>query len=369
MQQKVTDEIVLYNLHDMHVHLRRGLMMVNVLLFTIKIFARAVVMGNLNREQGGPIVTANQVVGYRDEIMREVDRAHCEFEPIMTVMLVRGMTPAILRAAHKAGARVLKWIPGGASSNSEEGVPMWELKKYYPVLKEAEQLGMIFSGHWELSHDFETGLEIPEILREKMAMLYFLELLEDAQKYFPGLRIIAEHLTTAKGIQIVKAAPVTVAGTFTAHHPFLIHKQVFNKKGNVSNPDLYCKPCAKGEIDQQAIIAEMTSGDPSFFFGSDSAPWPRDKKKGPTPAAGICTSPTAIQLLCSVFEKAGKLDRLSDFVSVFGPRFYGLPPVPKKITLMRRSWTPAKYQGDVRIFQGGEILDWRVANGNGLPHV
>ena len=67
-------------------------------------------------------------------------------------------------------------------------------------------------------------------------------------------------------------------------------------------------------------------GHPRFFLGSDSAPHPSHTKATSTPdqgcAAGVYTSPVLLPLVAHVLESYGALDRLEDFVSTFGRRFY-----------------------------------------------
>jgi dihydroorotase len=65
-------------------------------------------------------------------------------------------------------------------------------------------------------------------------------------------------------------------------------------------------------------------------------------------------------VLAEVFEKAGKLDKLEDFVSRFGAEFYGLPLNMKTVTLRKGSWTvPAECNGIVP-FKAGQELAWQV---------
>jgi len=104
----------------------------------------------------------------------------------------------------------------------------------------------------------------------------------------------------------------------------------------------------------------MTSGDPKFFFGSDSAPHPLEKKRGTNPAAGIFSAPVALPLLCQIFEEEGALPILGGFMSVFGPQFYGLPVSKGTLTIEKKPWlVPFEYEG-VPIFLGGQGMKWRV---------
>lgn len=114
---------------DMHVHLRRDQMLINVLPFTAYSFGRAMVKGNFNQR---PIIDAGGVENYRNEILTNVDT---EFNPIMSIMFVKSTTPRTVAEANEAGARVLALIPGKTSTGSDDGIALTELKKYYSVLK------------------------------------------------------------------------------------------------------------------------------------------------------------------------------------------------------------------------------------------
>lgn len=333
----------------MHFHPRTGEMLKMVLPYTSKFFARGVVMGNLPK----PVVTAADADKYREEILG-VDP---DFTPITTIMLTTHTTPQIVKEAFGRGVRVLKYIPNNVSTNSEEGVALTELHTFYPVLEMAEKLGMILSGHWESPFDI-NGNPLPEMRREAQAIRF----LEGINILFPNLKVVAEHATTCTMIDYVERAPQNVAATLTVHHAILNYGDVCDSSGKIVNPDNYCKPIAKAVVDQVAIIKAMTSGNPKFFFGSDSAPHPMSAKEKVPPAAGIFTAPVALPLLCQLFEENDALSRLENFVSRFGALFYGLPLNDNEITLRRSPWTVPEYLhlGLVHIFKGGEVLNWRI---------
>lgn len=343
-------ELILRMPDDMHVHLRTGQMLADVLPFS-NIFGRCVVMGNLPQ----PIVNAQDVKRYREEIFCH----RPNFIPLMSVMLVNQTTPQIVLEAHQEGARVLKLIPGGASTNSDEGVSLDKLEQFYPVLEKAQELGMIFSGHWELGKDFQSGQDIPEVEREVAALPYLKRLTNS----FPKFKIVVEHVSTRAMADFVKSCCDNVAATITAHHAVLTFKDVLNEKGEIKNPLNYCKPIAKSEDDRRAVIEAMISGNKKFFFGSDSAPHNISQKIKENPAAGIFSSPIAVPLLAEIFEGQGRLERLEDFVSRFGAEFYGLPTSDEKIILRRgKHKVPILYRG-IPIFKGGGELEWHIAGG------
>ena len=192
----------------------------------------------------------------------------------------------------------------------------------------------------------------------------FLPTLLDLHDRFPKLRIILEHCTSEAAINTVLKCEPTVAATITAHHLYLT---VDSWGGNSHN---FCKPVAKLPSDRQALINAATSGNPKFFFGSDSAPHPlKSKAKAVGAAAGVFTQPYVIPYVAQVFDKHGKLDMLKAFVTDFGKNFYKISEhdlVSKsKVMLVKKKQTVAKSigpDGDEAVipFLGGQSLDWSV---------
>jgi dihydroorotase len=121
---------------------------------------------------------------------------------------------------------------------------------------------------------------------------------------------------------------------------------------------------AKREEDRLALVEAATSGHPRFFLGTDSAPHARARKESGCAPAGIYTAHAALELYAEAFERAGALDRLEGFASVHGPAFYGLPPNPGRLTLVRDPWTvPATLPlGEETLvpFRAGEPVAWRL---------
>ncbi len=352
-------ELIIRQPDNFHVHLRRGSMLEKVIPFTSGIYKRAVIMGNLKP----PIATAKDAIRYQEEIKSCPGTAN-DFEPIMTIMLIKNTTMNTIQKAYEAEIRVIKYIPGHTSTHSEEGITLPRLKHYYPLLKTAQSLGMIFSGHWELAADPTTG-NIPHLNREEQAIPYLLNLVEN----IPGLKIIVEHVTTKKMIELIKnqVPELNITATITAHHPLLTVADVMRNK-KIYNPFHYCLPIAKTEADRKAIIETMVGGHPKFFFGSDSAPYYTAKKKwgvslpeNKMPPAGIFTAPVELPILAQIFEDNQALDKLEDFTSRFGAQFYDLPLNSGSTILIKKKWrVPAEHEG-ITIFQGGKILNWQVA--------
>ncbi len=87
------------------------------------------------------------------------------------------------------------------------------------------------------------------------------------------------------------------------------------------NPHLFCKPIAKRPEDRDALLNAALEAHPKLMFGSDSAPHPKHKKECCGCAAGVFTSPIALQVLTELFEKNGKLENLNAFVSLNAQKF------------------------------------------------
>jgi len=357
----------LKRMFDAHLHLRRGGMLLNVLPFTTRYCSRAVIMGNTLP----PIKNAEGVIDYRKEILA----GSTYFEPIMSIMLLKSTTPEIVEEAYRAGARVLKLIPGGTSTNSDEGVPLSKLRDYYNVLDKAQELGMIFSVHFELSVN-ENGEEIPEIQREQWSIDYLFQIARD----FLGLRIVVEHVSTMEMIEIVKGLSDNVFATLTVHHATRNYFQCSEVDGMIINPINYCKPIFKRIPDMMAVAEAMVSGNPKFFLGSDSAPHLLSKKCyrldiNQKPAAGLFTAPVVPSVLCDIFvghfysilhdhpdPEAFIAERINDFASNFGADAYGLSRTDITFMMVRSPWVVPREFAGVGLFMGGEEKQWQIRN-------
>jgi len=346
---------------DAHVHFRSGKMLKNIIPYIARFCRYAVAMGNLKE----PIVNDWQVITYQQEILDAAKENNCNnFEPIMTVMLTYAMTPEILRESFEAGARVLKLIPAGTSTGANDGVALWDLFRYYPVLAEAFDLGMIFSVHCELNVEPRTDKKIHLVEQEARGIPFIDRVVKD----FPGLKIIFEHVSSKELCQyFLNLNELNVAASITGHHPFLHYNQVCNESERIiiKNPWLYFKPIAKFEDDIALVRGLMFSGHPRVFFGSDFAPHtPLNKINF---AAGIANFPEVyIPLLWELFlnefgDETRALTRFEDFTSGNALDFYGLPNYGDTIVLQEEIWkVPAEIENGVRTFYGNKKLNWKI---------
>ena len=345
----MTQTLTLRRPDDWHLHLRDGAMLKAVLPETARHFARAIVMPNLVP----PVVTAADAADYRDRIMA-AKPLNSDFQPLMTLYLTEETEPKDVRAAAEIGlVRAVKLYPAGATTNSQLGVR--DFGRVRRVLETMAQVGLPLCVHGEV-----TDPEVDIFDREAV----FLErVLAPLRRDVPGLRVVLEHVTTAEGVDYVREGGDGIAGTITAHHLVIDRNHIL--AGGI-RPHYYCLPVAKRATHRAALVAAATSGEPSFFFGSDSAPHTDAAKLQPCGCAGCFTAPNALAVLAHVFDAAGALDRLEAFVSRNGPAFYRLPVNEGTITLEKR---PAAYparietgDGPVTVFDPGFVPDWRVAS-------
>ncbi len=332
---------------DFHVHLRQGEMLRHVVAATAVSFRRALVMPNTTP----PIRTGADAMAYRERICamakEELGAGMWGFQPLMTIKLLVSTTPEIVREAAKVGVVAAKLYPAGVTTNSDDGVHPADMLILGPVFEAMQDVDMVLCLHGEMPGVFCLDRE------EK-----FLDTLRMIAKAYPRLRIVLEHVTTAAAVAAVALLPPTVAATVTAHHLVLTLDDVV---GDRLRPHHFCKPIAKYESDRLALVAVVTSGNPKFFLGTDSAPHARGTKECDGGCAGVYTAPVAMEVLAEVFEQQAALDRLEAFTSTFGARFYGLPLNEGYIELVKEPVdVPKELPGGLVPFRAGGKLSWLI---------
>ena len=279
---------------DWHLHLRDGEMLARVLPDTARRFARAIVMPNLVP----PVVNATLAGAYRDRILAALP-ADLAFEPLMTLYLTERTTPADIAAAKASGfVHAVKWYPAGATTNSDSGVK--HIDNCHAALAAMEQHDLPLLVHGEV-----TDAHVDVFDREAV----FIEtLLRPLVQRYPKLRIVLEHITTRQAAEFVAAAPANVAATITPHHLLMNRNAIF--AGGI-RPHHYCLPVLKRECHREALVSAVTSGNPRFFLGTDSAPHAQSTKENACGCAGCYTAHAGIELYAEVFDAAGALDEMS----------------------------------------------------------
>jgi dihydroorotase len=333
---------------DWHVHLRDGAALSAVVKFTAQRFGRAIVMPNLK-----PAVTTTALArAYRDRILAALP-GDARFEPLLTLYLTDATAPQEIDRARAAGfVHGVKLYPAGATTHSDAGVT--DITKVYGVLARMEEIGMPLLVHGETPRsdvdvfDRETDF-IDSVMRPLV-------------NRFGRLKVVFEHITTARAVEFVNSARAGVAATITPQH--LLHNRNAIFTGGI-RPHYFCWPILKRESDRRALLDAATGGNPRFFLGTDSAPHERSTKESACGCAGMFTAHAAIELYAEVFESAGRLDRLEAFASHFGADFYGLPRHDERITLIKESWVPPEVydfgNGALVPYRGGESIAWRLA--------
>jgi len=334
---------------DWHLHLRDGVMLEGVVAHSAKDFGRAIIMPNLVP----PVVTTADATAYHDRIMKALPDG-MTFEPLMTLYLTESTDPADVEAGFKSGmVKALKLYPAGATTNSQSGVR--DITKVYPVLEKMAEIGMPLCVHGEV-----TDPEIDIFDREAV----FIErVLDPTRKRIPELRLVMEHVTTKQGVDYARSGGDNLGATITTHH-LIINRNAILAGG--IRPHYYCLPVAKREEHRLALREAATSGDETFFLGTDSAPHTDPLKLQECGCAGIFTSINTMSCLAHVFEEEGALDKLEAFTSRNGPAFYRMPVSEETITLEKQD-QPVEYpekiktgEGTVTVFDPMFEIKWAV---------
>lgn len=334
---------------DWHLHLRDGDMLKGVTPESTRDFGRAIIMPNLVP----PVVTKANAEAYRDRILAAIPEG-ADFEPLMTLYLTEATDPVDVIAASKAGlVKAVKLYPAGATTNSASGVR--DFDKVRGVLEAMAEAGLPLCVHGEV-----TDADIDIFDREAV---FIDRVLDPLRRSTPGLRVVMEHITTEEGVAYAASVGPDLGATITTHHLIINRNHIL--VGGI-RPHYYCLPVAKREKHRLALRKAATSGDPTYFLGTDSAPHVDPSKETACGCAGVFSSTNTMSCLAHVFEENAALDKLEAFASLNGPAFYRLAPNDATITLEKQTDPveyPAKIEtgdGPVTVFDPGYPLHWRV---------
>uniref|UniRef100_A0A2A3JSB8 Dihydroorotase n=1 Tax=Alloyangia mangrovi TaxID=1779329 RepID=A0A2A3JSB8_9RHOB len=341
-------QITLRRPDDWHLHLRDGEMLAGIAPESARHFGRAIIMPNLVP----PVVTGDDAAAYRERILTALPEGS-NFTPLMTLYLTETTDPADVAAAHASGLiTALKLYPAGATTNSASGVR--DFDKVRPVLELMAEKGIPLCVHGEV---VDSDIDIFD--REAV---FIDRVLDPIRRATPGLRVVMEHITTKQGVDYARAGGDDLGATITTHHLVINRNHIL--VGGIK-PHYYCLPVAKREEHRLALREAATSGDASFFLGTDSAPHADPAKESACGCAGCFTATNTLSILAEVFEQDGALDKLEAFASRNGPSFYRLPVSEETVTLTKGEPVtyPAKIEtgaGPVTVFDPGMPLHWRV---------
>ena len=326
---------------DMHLHLRDGDMLRLVAPLTSNSFSGALVMPNLVP----PITTKEALLSYKKRIIESCKDDN--FTPYMTLFFQNNYSFEFLEDI-KDEIIGIKLYPAGITTNSETGVSSMDIEVLRATLENMSKLGIPLCIHGETN-----GFVMD---REKE----FMPIYESIASAFPNLKIIMEHITTKDAVELLDRYSNLYA-TVTLHHLLITLDDV---AGGMLDPHLFCKPIAKRPEDRNALLNAALKAHPKLMFGSDSAPHPKHKKECCGCAAGVFTSPIALQVLVELFEKHDSLENLNDFVSNNAKKIYGLNLEPKTINLVKKDFiVPAIYEyKDEKVvpMYAGKTLSWSI---------
>ncbi len=333
---------------DFHLHVRQGALLTAVVPETARVFSRALVMPNTIP----PVATAEDVERYREEIISAAGTDR--FDPLLAfkISLRSGEAWNVdkLRSAAAIGLVAGKYYPQGATTNAEDGVR--DSRELYPLFDMMQSAGSVLAIHGEDPDAFCLDREAQ-----------FLPQVSRIAADFPRLRIVLEHVSSRAAVDAVNGLPKRVAATITLHHLLLTLDDLI---GGLIAPHNFCKPIVKTREDRDALRDAVFSGNPKFFFGSDSAPHPREAKESAHGSAGVYSAPVALPALAELFLTAGRINRLEEFVAGFGADFYELPRNTEQVTLISRKWNVPGQIAGVVPFLSGTGLGWVVESGSGV---
>jgi dihydroorotase len=353
---------------DFHHHFRDGIKCKSVLQHATQRFGRCIVMPNLKP----PITNTELALEYRNHLLSSLPDTHKpngatgaagtgddvvgEFTPLMTLYLTDNTTSEEIRKAYATGhIYAAKYYPAGATTNSDFGVS--HVTKTYDALRAMEEIGMTLCIHSEVSR--------PEIDIFDREGVFIHEVMEPLLRDFPKLKIVMEHISTREAVEyVLNTSHEYLAASITCHH--LLYNRNAMLVGGIK-PHYYCLPILKRETHRLALLEAATSGNPRFFAGTDSAPHETLTKETGCGCAGVYTAHAAVEFYAEAFEDVGKLEKLHDFLCVFGARHYGLDVNnDRKMILKKESWVvPKKYEfgggsDSVTPLRAGESVAWSI---------
>ncbi len=302
---------------DFHIHLRQQNYLKDTVRYAEK-FKKILVMPNLTP----PIVSIQQAKIYREEIL--FYSKNNSLEPYMTLYLNKSLSKQELFEFRDHNWLLgIKLYPSGVTTHSEYGID--KIEEYFSYFELMEKLNIPLLVHAEVNDD-----NIDFFDREKVFIDLYLSRIRNV---FPELKIVLEHVSSKEGVEFVLESQ-NIAATITPHHLLLTRNDLFLPR---LNPHHYCLPVLKTKEDRDFIAKVVLSGNPKFFAGTDSAPHPVYKKECSSSSAGIFTSPIAIELYITFFEKNRCLDKtvIENFLSVNGSKFYHLPINQTTITIVK----------------------------------
>jgi len=334
---------------NLHVHWREIEQLMFTVPWTAKQFHYA--MGMLNLKV--PLTQPFDACDYNLLVMKKGVKINLSFMPYVALYLTDNTTVADIDAAAVLGHVLAgKLYPCGATTNSDTGVT--DLRKMWPVFARMEEKDLPLSLHGEVTD--------PKVALWDRERVFVDTILIKIHEAFPQLRIILEHVSTKEGAQFVMDTPNNVGGTVATQYMLCNCNEVYLW------PTRNCFPMINSPSDQEAVICLAINCEQAFA-GTDSAPHPDANKFCDGAKGGCLTEPYAVSLYAEAFYLAEAVDdRFEQFMSVRGPKFYGLAVPEDIMTLVRK---PIIIKENIQIgpdnmymyatpFMAGETLRWQI---------
>ncbi len=323
---------------DMHLHLRDEAMLKTVAPLSSRDFAGAVIMPNLVP----PVDTKEALLAYKERINSAI--GDDTFTSYMTLFFKPTYTKEFLESV-KDELIAIKLYPAGITTNSEGGLSGFDVDELRPTLDAMAELNIPLCVHGE-TNGFVMDREAE-----------FVSIYEMLATNFPKLKIIMEHITTKASVEALDKFENLYA-TITLHHLLITLDDV---AGGMLQPHLFCKPIAKRPEDREALRKVALEGHSKVMFGSDSAPHPQHAKENCGCAAGVFTSPIAVQVLTELFMEHSNLENLQAFISGNAQKIYTNITVPEKsITLEKKPFVVPAIYGTVVPMYAGETIAYSI---------
>lgn len=348
-------KIIIIKPSNLHAHFRQIDGVKPLMPILAPLYAETSFYTNAMPNTTPPIKTGWNKVNYENEIMSCIPKElQGSFFPIVPIKMLwdnNGFktTPDVIEEAATMGVRCVKMYMRGVTTNSDDGIALEDIAKLYPTFKRMAELGLILQIHGE-----HPGKTVLAIHREFKFHPYFLQIHEAV----PDLKMIFEHISDRRTIELVKQLPENIAGTLSTHFMYITLNDVVEPGLRPSNS---CKPIAKEFEDCEAIIKAAISGNPKFFWGSDIAPHVIENKYKDCGACGCFPGRYDILWVLKKFDEMNALSKFEKFVSINGPKFYGLEIPKKKIVFEEcKEYLTDKMFHNIEIWNGGKPMNWRV---------
>lgn len=334
----MTTEFKLPKWFDLHVHVRQGDNMKDYIQAQIDMGCAGILAMPNTKPPVGKITDQNDLPYWSIEsYLAQIKEAAGESltDVIVPLYLTKDTTPEMIEEGAESGLlRACKYYPPHGTTNSDHGRPIDRFVKN-GVLEAMQDCGLVLCVHGE-KHGLSGADYFDAATNAEKA--FYQEEMPALRETYPGLKVVAEHITTKEAVHFVHQSGENVAASVTPQH--LLYTVGTLLQGLKYH--LYCLPLVKFEEDLAAIRQAVT--DPAnfrFFAGTDSAP--HTTKATPCGcAAGCFTGGCAPQLYAEAFEKAGcKLDNPENqkifrrFLCEIGAGFYGLATSKESFTLKK----------------------------------